>query len=320
MKTERRPLVTIGIPTYNRAQSYLREALESAITQTYPNIEIVVSDNGSTDDTEAVVRSYGDSRIRYIKQRPPVVPNDNFNFCLQQARGAYFLLLHDDDMVDPDFIETCLHAAGYRTDFGIIRTGVRIINTNSAVVSECANAVMGASFGEFFVGWFDGKTSIYLCNTLFNTQLLKDAGGFRSRHNLFQDVVALARLAAQAARVDVVAVKASARRHGGKWSRLAGIKAWCEDSLDLLTLLCDLAPEKAGELREKGLRFFTYSNYRRVNGLRSPVQRLLGYLMVYRFFERRYLPPMRMVYASTSLYRGLRHLKRRLLGLPGWVE
>jgi glycosyltransferase involved in cell wall biosynthesis len=320
MSTEIRPLVTIGIPTYNRAARYLREALESALVQTYPNIEIVVSDNGSTDDTEAVVRSYGDSRIRYFKQQPPVVPNDNFNFCLREARGAYFLLLHDDDKVDPDFIETCLQAAGDQTHFGVIRTGVRIINSESAAVYERHNAVQGASFGEFFVGWFDGRTSIYLCNTLFNTQLLKDAGGFRSRHNLFQDVVALARLAAQAGRVDVDAVKASARRHGEKWSRLAGIKGWCEDSLDLLTLLCELAPERAGELREKGLRFFAYSNYGRASRLRSPVHRLLGYLMVYRMFGGRYLPPMRMVFASTSLYRGLRHLKRRLLGLPGWVE
>ena len=320
MNTEIRPLVTIGIPTYNRARSYLREALESALAQSYPNIEIVVSDNGSTDDTEVVVRSYGDSRIRYFKQQPPVVPNDNFNFCLFQARGAYFLLLHDDDKVDPDFIQTCLQAAGYRTHFGVIRTGVRIINSDSMVIKESRNAVIGASFGEFFVGWFDGRTSIYLCNTLFNTQLLKDTGGFRSRHNLFQDVVALARLAAQAGRVDVDAVKAGARRHGGKWSRLAGIKAWCEDSLDLLTFLCELAPEKASELREKGLRFFTYSNYRRVNGLRSPVQRLLGYLMVYRFFERRYFPSPRIVLSSTALYRGVRHVKRRILGLPARVD
>lgn len=314
------PLVTIGIPTYNRANGYLREALDSALAQTYPNLEIVVSDNGSTDNTESVVRSYADPRIRYCRQQPPVTPNDNFNFCLQQANGAYFLLLHDDDKIDPDFIETCLQAAGDQTHFGVIRTGVRIINSESAVVYERLNAVQGASFGEFFAGWFDGRTSIYLCNTLFNTQLLKDAGGFRSRHNLFQDVVAIARAAAQAGRVDVYAVKASARRHGGKWSRLAGIKAWCEDSLDLLTLLCELAPEKASELREKGLLFFTYSNYRRVNGLRSPVQRLLGYLMVYRLFGRRYLPTPRMVLSSTALYRGVRHVKRRILGLPAWVD
>ena len=320
MNTAHRPLVTIGIPTFNRAQSYLREALESALKQTYPNIEIVVSDNGSTDGTESIVRSYDDSRIRYFKQRPPTVPNDNFNFCLQQAQGAYFLLLHDDDKVDPDFIEACLNAAEHHVHYGVIRTGIRIINSDSAAVYECPNAVQGKSFGEFFVGWFDGKTPIYLCNTLFNTQLLKEAGGFRSRHNLFQDAVAIARLAAQAGRVDVVTVKASARRHGGKWGRLQGIEAWCEDSRDLLTLLCELAPEKAVELREKGLRFFTSSNYRRVSGLRSPVHRLLGYRLVYRFFERRHLPSPRIVLSSTALYRGAQRVRRRVLGLPAWFD
>jgi glycosyltransferase involved in cell wall biosynthesis len=78
------------MPTYNRANGYLREALDSALAQTYPNLEIVISDNGSTDNTESVVRSYADPRIRYYRQQPPIISNDNFNFCLQQANGAYF--------------------------------------------------------------------------------------------------------------------------------------------------------------------------------------------------------------------------------------
>jgi glycosyltransferase involved in cell wall biosynthesis len=74
------PMVTIGIPTYNRARGYLREALESALAQSYSNLEIVVSDNGSTDNTQSVVRSYANPRIRFFRQQPPVTPNDNFNF------------------------------------------------------------------------------------------------------------------------------------------------------------------------------------------------------------------------------------------------
>ncbi len=62
------PLVTIAIPTYNRADGYLKQALQSAVNQTYKNIEIVVSDNCSPDNTEAVVRSYTDPRIRYFQQ------------------------------------------------------------------------------------------------------------------------------------------------------------------------------------------------------------------------------------------------------------
>lgn len=54
------PLVTIGIPTYNRFDGYFPGALEAALTQDYPNIEIVVSDNASTDGTEAFMRSVDD--------------------------------------------------------------------------------------------------------------------------------------------------------------------------------------------------------------------------------------------------------------------
>src|SRR5689334_7129661 len=105
------PSVTIAIPTYNRAATYLRSCLESALRQTYANIDIVVSDNGSTDHTEALVKRYSDPRIRYFKQQTNLIPNENFNFCLRQARGDYFLLLLDDEQIDDDFIETCLRAA-----------------------------------------------------------------------------------------------------------------------------------------------------------------------------------------------------------------
>ena len=91
------PKVTIAIPTYNRADDYLKQTLKSALNQTYENIEIIVSDNCSTDNTEAVVNSFNDSRIRYFRQQENIGANNNFNFCLKQAKGEYFLLLLDDD-------------------------------------------------------------------------------------------------------------------------------------------------------------------------------------------------------------------------------
>ena len=116
--TPTRPLVTIGISTYNRAGGYLRDALQSAVHQTYPALEIVVSDNCSTDDTEAVVRSFADPRIRYIRQAVNIGANNNFNFCIRQARGVYFLLLHDDDLIDEDLVETCVDALRGDTSVG----------------------------------------------------------------------------------------------------------------------------------------------------------------------------------------------------------
>jgi glycosyltransferase involved in cell wall biosynthesis len=314
------PLVTIGIPTYNRASGYLQQTLESALAQKYPSLEIVVSDNCSTDNTEAVVKSYTDPRLRYVRQQTPLVPNDHFNFCLAQAKGDYFLLLHDDDLIDHDFVETCLKTADYRSNVGIIRSGVRVIDANNVVIDESRNEVAGLSTGDFFLAWIDGKTSQYLCGTLFNTQAFQGIGGLRSRHNCFQDVMATFRVLARQGRVDVPAVKASTRQHGAKWTHVARVRQWCEDSVDLLELMCDLAPEKATAIRNSGERFFATINFSRASDIRSPVGRLAAYAMVYRFFRGRYWPPTRMVLQSTALYRGLRRLKRKVLGLPAWAD
>jgi glycosyltransferase involved in cell wall biosynthesis len=96
--------VTIGIPTYNRANKTLPSTINSSLNQDYPNIEIIVSDNCSPDNTEAIVRSFNDERIKYIRQKTNVGPNNNYNACLNAAKGDYFLLLRDDDLIDEDFV------------------------------------------------------------------------------------------------------------------------------------------------------------------------------------------------------------------------
>ena len=284
------PLVTIGIPTYNRADGYLREALASAVGQTYPNLEIVVSDNGSTDNTEAVVKGMGDSRIRYFRQDPSLTPNDNFNYCLEQAQGDYFLLLHDDDIVDSDFVEICMRAANYETHFGLLRTGTRIISGDGTVLREASNRVSGVSPLEFFLGWFTGKTELYLCSTMFNTKRLKELGGFQSKHDLFQDVVAEVQLAARFGRVDVRDVKASFRQHGTSRTAAGQVINWCEDSLLLLDMICDLVQEKRDMVRSEGLRFFTMINYNRTGTIRAPLRRFAMYWVVFKVFDYRYSP------------------------------
>jgi glycosyltransferase involved in cell wall biosynthesis len=310
------PLVTIGIPTYNRANGYLREALESALAQTYPNVEIVIADNCSPDNTREVVERYADPRIRYFRHDPGIKPNDNFNFCLRQAKGVYFLLLHDDDMVDPDFVSACMSAADFRDDFGVIRTGARIIDGKSRVTGASPNRAAGLSTADYFLAWFEGKTSFYICGTLFNTRRLREGGGFWSRHNLFQDDVALVKLASRFGRVDIEEPKANFRVHAGELTKAARVADWCEDSLDLLNLMCELAPQKAGEIRQRGMRFFARINYSRASHVGPLGKRISAIVLVFRHFGYRYLPPWRMLLASTALYRGLRRIKRRLRGQP----
>ena len=145
------PLVTIGIPTYNRADGYLKDAIKSAMIQTYQNIEIVVSDNCSADNTEAFIKSLDEPRIRYHRHAENIGANNNFNYCLKMAKGDYFLLLHDDDMIDHNFVEACMDAGNYKTEKGILRTGTRIIDAEGKLLDEYPNHVVGLSTEEFFM-------------------------------------------------------------------------------------------------------------------------------------------------------------------------
>ena len=287
------PLVSIAIPTYNRANGYLREALQASLGQSYPAIEIIVSDNFSSDNTEEVVKSYSDSRIRYFRQSENIGANNNFNFCLEQARGAYFLLLPDDDLIDYDFIDLCMKTANYNTDIGIIRTGTRRINSKGECIDETTNRVVGLSTLEFFLGWFDNKTSPYMCSTLFNSRRLREIGGFKSKHNLFQDVIAEVKLAAQFGRVDIHDIKASFRKHSEEMTFTVKVGEWCEDSLELLDVMCDLVPEKRDLIRAKGMPFMANLNYNRASAVRSAGRGVLAFFIVFSKFRFLYLPSRR---------------------------
>lgn len=313
-----RPLVTIAIPTYNRAASYLRSALESALGQTYPALEILVSDNASTDGTPELVASFGDPRLRYFRHRESLAPNDNFNFCFQQARGAYVLLLHDDDLIDADLVGSCMEAAANAPDAAVIRTGTRLIDFEGRVIREIPNAAAGLSTDAFFRAWFAGRTAVYVCSTVFHAQKLKEIGGFRSKYYCYQDTMAIFRLAARYGRIDLADVKASFRIHRGEMGFGRRIDDWCGDSLALLDLLCELAPDNREEVAREGRRFFFRANYHRAMSLDSPLRRLASLMRVLRYFGYREMPPPELplhVLHGTRLYRALRSVKRRLLYL-----
>ncbi|ABW67771.1 glycosyltransferase family 2 protein [Desulfosudis oleivorans] len=104
------PKVSIGIPTYNRAD-LLRRSIESALGQDYPNIEVLVSDNASTDRTPEVCQFYTDthgSRIKYIRQPVNLGATANFSKVLEMASGEFFMWLGDDDWIDSSYVKSCM--------------------------------------------------------------------------------------------------------------------------------------------------------------------------------------------------------------------
>jgi glycosyltransferase involved in cell wall biosynthesis len=96
--------VSIGIPTINRSRLALR-AIRSVLTQTYSDVEVIVSDDASTDDTVQRIREIRDSRLVLFEQKQRLGLVGNFDFCLRHASGEFFLLLGDDDVLLPTAVE-----------------------------------------------------------------------------------------------------------------------------------------------------------------------------------------------------------------------
>ena len=312
MTANNKRLVSIGIPTYNRAKGNLRKVIERALDQTYTNVEVIVSDNCSPDNTAEVVQSFDDPRLRYFRQETNIGPNNNFNYCLNQARGEYFLLFHDDDTIDPDFIEACMAALEPGQSVGTIFTGVRIIDQNDNVLEAHENRGAGLSPAEFVLGWFNSTTVLYLCSTLYNTHRLKEVGGFFSKKCLYDDLVPTFTLVTKFGRLDIREVKAGFRRHEDNRGSTVSIQDWMEDSLFLLDTIDRLMPGQRGVLRREGERYFCRKMYGYISNGLAVSHSGLDYLRIYQTYHY-CCSPLRYLYENK--WRGkISRIKRPFAG------
>lgn len=109
----KKPLVSIVIPVYN-GKNYMREAIDSALSQTYENIEVIVINDGSTDETEEIALSYG-PQIRYYRKENGGVATA-VNLGVSKMNGEYFSWLSHDDIYFPDKIEKQIDALMHSED------------------------------------------------------------------------------------------------------------------------------------------------------------------------------------------------------------
>jgi glycosyltransferase involved in cell wall biosynthesis len=105
------PLVSIGLPVYN-GERFLAQAIESMLAQDVGDLELIISDNGSTDATERICRDFAraDPRVRYHRSDRNRGAAWNYNRTFGLARGTYFKWAAHDDLCAPTFISTCLQA------------------------------------------------------------------------------------------------------------------------------------------------------------------------------------------------------------------
>lgn len=151
-----KPLVSIIIPVYNR-ENIISQTLDCAINQTYNNIEILISDNCSSDNTLAILKEYAlnDKRIKIFSNEINVGPVLNWKNCIDKIQGNYTKILWSDDLISYDFIEKTLKEFDKDTSF--VMTGVKIFDSeNGKILSS-----------TFFQKKNKYKTAEYLNDILF---------------------------------------------------------------------------------------------------------------------------------------------------------
>lgn len=131
----RTPKVTIGLPVYNGA-GLMRRAVDSILAQTYTDIELLISDNCSTDETADICREYArlDSRVVYTKTDRNVGAAGNYTRLARIARGEFFKWISHDDWMAPRFVEACLFVAESDRDIITVAPVVEIVDGDGVTV------------------------------------------------------------------------------------------------------------------------------------------------------------------------------------------
>src|SRR3954447_7503777 len=131
------PRVSIGVPVYN-GQKYIRYTLDSLVAQTFGDIEILVTDNCSTDSTPQIVAEYAarDPRVKYFKNDVNIGPARNYNRSVNLAGGEFFKWNPADDVCAPDFVEKCVKVLDEDKSVVLAYPRTNIIDTDGKVVGQ----------------------------------------------------------------------------------------------------------------------------------------------------------------------------------------
>jgi glycosyltransferase involved in cell wall biosynthesis len=178
------PLVTVGIPTYNRPEG-LRKTLECITGQTYKNLEIIVSDNNSpTDESERIVSEFlrKDQRVNFYRQPENKGQTFNFLFVLEKAQGGYFMWAADDDWWAPEFVEKIMAlfsavpkaVAGFSNFIEVDSSGYQVTSyPDHLPLLKEFTVTDKVKCAKNFIMQYEGFGKANLFNSIFKTELIK---------------------------------------------------------------------------------------------------------------------------------------------------
>ena len=194
-------LVTIAVPTFNRAH-LVKSAVDSALRQTHQNLEVLIVDNGSSDNTSQIVGEINDSRVRFIRNECNIGVAGNWQKCVDKSSGDYLLILSDDDVLEPRAISILLepYLRGIPS-LDIQPSSVSLSIGRSKVILPDGSLVDGPSQNtylsnnDYISSCLGGRVAYYPSASLMRLSDVKKLGGFcTDKYKYAIDVVLATRL------------------------------------------------------------------------------------------------------------------------------
>jgi glycosyltransferase involved in cell wall biosynthesis len=175
------PLVSIIIPTYN-SSAYIIDAIESSLVQTYPNCEIIVVDDGSTDHTGDLLKARYGNRIRYIYQNN-AGPGAARNRGIEAAQGTFIQFCDSDDQLLPTKIARCMEVFQRQPEVGVVYTDYRHVGADGQTPLSILTPPLLS--GDIFCDLLlSNATAILTSVTLIRRAALLEVGLFEERRDL----------------------------------------------------------------------------------------------------------------------------------------
>jgi len=122
-----RPKVSVCLPVYN-GQLYVRDCIESILAQTFTDFELIVVDDASRDDSESIIQTIQDPRVRYVRNAKNLGLIGNWNRCLELSTGEFVCIFHQDDLMDATNLERKVALIDSDPRLGFVYSDVTIVN------------------------------------------------------------------------------------------------------------------------------------------------------------------------------------------------
>jgi len=170
---------SIGIPAYKAR--FLSECIDSILSQTYSDFELIIVNDASPENIDEIVGGYSDKRIRYYVNERNLGGKDlvaQWHRCIEFAEHEYVLIASDDDVYDKDFLYSMVQMINKYPKVDVFHSRVQVVNANGVVIDYSTACAEWESCEEFIWNRICKGRSQYIPEFVFRRKALMDKGGF----------------------------------------------------------------------------------------------------------------------------------------------